>query len=490
MTDVCLVLEGTYPYVSGGVSTWIHQLVSGMPTLRFSILYVSAYPNHRREYKYKVPSNVVEIEDCYLHDYSPSTQTSSRKRRVAAFERLVDVHDRLLAGRWEAFDDLLPDLRDPASALTFADLFESEESWDTLTTFYTRFGENASFLDFFWTWRSIYLPLFKTLRCPIPRARVYHSVSTGYAGILAATAKATMDCSMLLTEHGVYTHERLLEISQATWIYSPHRDRFRVQRELSFFKRFWLGFFHAMGCVAYRAADRIITLFEGNRTKQMLAGAPSAKISIIPNGIDLDAFRDIASAGERPPRQTVAFVGRVVPIKDVKTFLHAAKIILDAQAGVDFLVLGPTDEEPEYHSECKELAQTLGLESQVRFLGRVDMREHYPNIDVVVLTSLSEAQPYVLLEANAAGIPVVATDVGACREMLEGRLPEDRRLGASGLLTSVSRPEDTAAAVLRLLRDARLRASMAQAGRARTLRFYDQLDLISQYSNIYEQMMR
>jgi glycosyltransferase involved in cell wall biosynthesis len=115
--------------------------------------------------------------------------------------------------------------------------------------------------------------------------------------------------------------------------------------------------------------------------------------------------------------------------------------------------------------------------------------DYYPRIDVVVLTSLSEAQPYVILEANAAGVPVVATDVGACREMLEGRSPEDRRLGPSGLLTGVSHPEQTAEAVLQLLGEPRLWRAMSEAGRARVARFYDQSDLISQYLNLYEQGM-
>ena len=67
MIDVCLILEGTYPFVSGGVATWIHQLVSAMTDVRFSILSISPYPNPRREYKFAIPPNVVDIQDVYLH---------------------------------------------------------------------------------------------------------------------------------------------------------------------------------------------------------------------------------------------------------------------------------------------------------------------------------------------------------------------------------------------------------------------------------------
>lgn len=490
MTDVCLILEGTYPFVSGGVSTWIHQLISAMPDLRFSILYVSPFPNPRREFKYVIPSNVVEIQDLYLHDYQQGVSRSGARKRRHALTQLGEFHAAIFEGRWEGFREALKLLRDERTALTFRDIFRSEECWEQIVAFYKRHGGEASFIDFFWTWRSMYLPLYSTLTCPIPKARLYHTVSTGYAGVLASIAKLTQDRPMVLTEHGIYTYERLLEISQATWIYSPRRERFRVQRELSYFKRLWMGFFDLIGRMAYNHADRVITLYEGNRTRQILSGAPPGKTSIIPNGIDPEQYRAIPlKSADSGPRR-VAFIGRVVTIKDVKTFIYAARIVITAMPDTEFVILGPDDEEPEYAKECRELARNLGLAGKIKFLGKVDMREHYPDLDVVVLTSLSEAQPYVLLEANAVGIPVVATDVGACREMLEGRLPDDRRLGPSGLLTAVARPEETAAAILRLLRDRSVWNQMSEAGRARTMTFYDQKNLISQYLNLYEQLMR
>jgi glycosyltransferase involved in cell wall biosynthesis len=104
-----------------------------------------------------------------------------------------------------------------------------------------------------------------------------------------------------------------------------------------------------------------------------------------------------------------------------------------------------------------------------------------------VLTSLSEAQPYIILEANMAGIPVVATDVGACREMIEGLGNEDKSIGTSGLVTSVSNPVETGEAILRLLSDDKLYKSCAENGKSRVRRYYDQDDLLSRYLNIYEQ---
>ena len=85
--------------------------------------------------------------------------------------------------------------------------------------------------------------------------------------------------------------------------------------------------------------------------------------------------------------------------------------------------------------------------------GQLDERQHTPSVhvsptaqlDVVVLTSLSEGQPLVILEAYAAGLPVVATYVGACRELIEGGDEADRALGPSGIVTRVANPAETAA---------------------------------------------
>ena len=86
------------------------------------------------------------------------------------------------------------------------------------------------------------------------------------------------------------------------------------------------------------------------------------------------------------------------------------------------------------------LAATLGIAERVEFTGRVDVKQIYPRIDVLVLTSISEGLPLVILEAAAAGIPVVSTDVGACRELLEGSQPADRAIGPSGLVTGLADP--------------------------------------------------
>src|SRR5579885_2330067 len=131
-------------------------------------------------------------------------------------------------------------------------------------------------------------------------------------------------------------------------------------------------------------------------------------------------------------RFLVGFVGRVVSIKDVKTFIRAIKIAQQMIPDLMSYIIGPTEEEPAYFQECCRLIELLDLEMVVHFTGSVDVQTYYSKLDVLVLTSLSEGQPLVILEGNCAGLPVITTDVGACREMPSS---SSRQAPTSGVIT-------------------------------------------------------
>ena len=109
---------------------------------------------------------------------------------------------------------------------------------------------------------------------------------------------------------------------------------------------------------------------------------------------------------------------------------------------------------------------------------------------MVVLTSVSEAQPLVVLEANCAGIPVVASDVGACRELLEGNTEDDKALGVSGIVTRVVDPADTATGIIAILTNDELRKKMSLAGHKRVETFYRESDLNDKYLSVYKEFMK
>jgi glycosyltransferase involved in cell wall biosynthesis len=121
----------------------------------------------------------------------------------------------------------------------------------------------------------------------------------------------------------------------------------------------WSRFFKRLSQVAYRQAESIVTLSEVNREKQLADGADASRTSLIPNGVDVDALaaqiQRVARGPGAPLR--VGFVGRVVPIKDVITFIKACDLALrDVRLTVD--IIGPAEEDPAYAARCRELVTT------------------------------------------------------------------------------------------------------------------------------------
>ncbi|PIR21609.1 MAG: group 1 glycosyl transferase [Deltaproteobacteria bacterium CG11_big_fil_rev_8_21_14_0_20_47_16] len=486
MIDVCLLLEGSYPYVAGGVSTWVHQLIGAMKDIRFGIVYITPHSDPTREFKYTLPNNVIYLKELCLHDYALDV-VAPRRPKKSDYETLIGFYENVLQGRYDGFEDVVPLFQGHNACFDFKSFFESKSIWASLIKNYQQYASDTAFLDFFWTWRGTQLPLLQVVMTEVPRAPIVHAISTGYAGLLGAVAKIAYGNQFFLTEHGIYTHERMLEIAQATWIYERERMGYRAEQHMSVFKQWWLGIFKVMGSLAYRHVDRIFTLYEGNRLREILEGANPEKITIIPNGIDVASYESIER--ERKPVPQIGFVGRIVRIKDAKTFIQAARLVLDQIPDAEFYLIGPTDEEEDYVEECELMIEAQHMESKIKLVGRSDVKEYYKFLDLVVLTSISEAQPYVILEAGASGIPVVASDVGACREMLEGRDPEDIAIGPGGIVTEVSNAESTAEAIVKLLSDRVLQKRCSEAARIRVHRYYNQDDLLSRYLNCYEQGM-
>ena len=104
-----------------------------------------------------------------------------------------------------------------------------------------------------------------------------------------------------------------------------------------------------------------------------------------------------------------------------------------------------------YYEECVELVENLRLQNTVIFTGRANVIDFLPKIDVVVLTSISESQPLVILEAGAAGIPCVTTDAGSCPELIYGKIDESPPLGPGGAVTPLSSPGSIADSITLLL---------------------------------------
>lgn len=462
---VGIIAEGSYPYVTGGVSGWIHQLITGLPDIYFKVVSIMPSQHEDLKYKYDLPDNLLEVKTIYLDEYL-NLKHRGGKKRVHLNDNEKDNLLKFLymeqEVEWKGITKLISKKKKFGNSIQF---LQSELFWNIIVQYYQEKYEDESFNTFFWTIRTMLLPFINILQQEPIKADIYHAVSTGYAGILGVTYHERTRKPFILTEHGIYAREREEEILKAPWV-------------TGIYKKLWIDFFYFISQAAYKEADKIITLFERNQIIQRELGAPKEISEIIANGVDVEKYNIEKESHEG---YIVGAILRIVPIKDVMTLIRAFKIVRDTMETVKLYLIGPTDEDPEYFDQCKSLVELLNLKKDVIFTGNVDVKNYLKIIDVMVLTSISEGQPLVILEAMASKIPVVATDVGSCKELLE----EDENEGACGIVTNLVAPNDTASQIIYLLENKELRDKMGQNGRARVERAYKKELFLKSYEKMY-----
>lgn len=486
--DVCLILEGTYPYVTGGVAHWAHDLIQRQSHLKFHLVCFQP-PYGRLKQAYKLPENVVAMDTIYLQEL-PEGDSVKNPELVEAFFKKIELPLLKLQhfGHLNDFKDIINTIKSYPQKLGSNILIESEEAWNmTLRMYRATMGE-SSFLNFYFSWKGLMASFYSILLCKLPLCKIYHAVSTGYAGLFLARAKLETGNPCIITEHGIYTNERRIEITLADWLYDQRTMSLSIDpsiydRDL---KDFWIDTFYGYSKLCYDACDLIITLYQGNQEYQIADGADPKKMCIIPNGVDFNKYACLERISGHAP--TIALIGRVVPIKDIKTFIHAVSMIKEILPNIQALVIGPTDEDPDYYKECLELTKNLHLSEHLRFTGKADIRHYLPKIDLLVLTSISESQPLIILEGGAAGIPCVATDAGSCPELIYGKEDESPPLGPAGAISPLANPSSIADQIVRLLTDKNYYEACKKNIQERIKIYYNSEDIDAKYKSLYQSL--
>ncbi len=213
------------------------------------------------------------------------------------------------------------------------------------------------------------------------------------------------------------------------------------------------------------------------------------KIRIVPLGIEIDDFQglgsDVATLRTELALSSkcpiVGIVGRLVPIKAVDLFLSAAVEVLKEVNDAIFIVVGDGD----LRNELERNAHNLCLSDSVKFLGfRNDLSNIYSSLNCLVMCSLNEGQPTVLIEAMACGCPIVATDVGCIREMIY-RIDG----AAAGIVIPPNDIKRLASTIVRLLKDRESAEVLSNNARV-VATCYGREKLIKNMGMLYRDLLR
>jgi len=505
VVDVAIVAESTYPSLKGGVSAVIHDIIVGNPDVTFGIVHIAWDAATSKRDLYGMPANVKWVYYVYLsmeehrEDFMLLTPKSMGMRGgelETLAHRLFDALAGIPRGEYEQFWDLYDEGVNPRTrTYSIWPILGSREfmaaAMDRLE------GLGLPFTDTFWLLREFFSLAYAILSAEVPRARVYHAHTTGYASVLGSVGARQNGTKFLLTEHNLYirdTVNTLLDRSLAL----PLTDRDWRAFDVPPKQRAWMAWWIEMGHLCYPSAEVITYLYPAAITEAADLGSPIEKSTIVPNGMHVEVFDDaysqrksaeVAIGAAAPDRcWKLAYIARVVPIKGLIDLISSIELLVKRGVGSFHLdVLGPTDHAPEYYERCREKVHALGLDDHITFKGTVAVRDLLGEIDVLVLPSYNEGQPIVVLEAMTAGIPVVATDVGGMAQLISDSLvtADGESWHACGPLVGPGDIPAMADALERVMDDRAAYAEYARQARGRVKHFFQLDDVLDSYRQLY-----
>lgn len=464
---VCLVLEGCYPYVNGGVSSWVHNYILATKDTKYILCTI--YPNKESKGKfvYDIPDNVIQIEEYFMDDFDIDNYES--KNDYFPSNLFINETKNIICGNDVNWDIIFSEITNKKFDL--CSFFKSREYIDLVTEISEKYLTEAGFSNTFFTLRSILTPLFSLMMFDIPKADLYHSIVTGYGGVMAACASFTHNKPYVLSEHGIYPREREEELLQATWV-------------MDSFRKIWIDFFYTLSKCSYKYAHVVTSLYGHAKSLQIEIGCDKDKCMIIPNGIHYDKYSKIKPKKENGFIDIGAII-RFSAIKDIKTMLYAFHELKNKFPNVRLHILGSTNDE-EYKKECLDLIDLLNLDD-VLIRGQVNVLETLEEFDFTILTSISEGQPLVILESFAAARPVVCTDVGSCSEIIFGLNKNEE---PAGFCCKSMDSFGIANSMLKLCKDKDLIVKLGKNGQKRVKNYYGYQKMLDNYKKSYEEAIR
>lgn len=514
-----LLTEGGYPYVSGDARLWCDRLVRGLGQHEFDIYALSRSERQEDEGWLELPPHVARVRTAPLwtaEDDGVSLGRRARRRFDECYEELAAVlcagdgrtagdgplSETASAGPTEASAAVSADVADRfANALYgLADLAREEGGLvaalrsERAVRALERACRAPGALR---TAREARVPELLTVAAHLERALrplsldwyeddalgsvdLCHATAGGTAALPGLLARHFAGVPLLVTEYGVQLRTHYLASADAP----------PAVRAL-------LGAFHGrLAAEIYRRATLITPGNTHTRRWQERCGADRTKLRTVYPGMEASRFAEVGEAPEGADQDTLVWVGRIEPAKDLISLLHAFAEIRKEEPGTRLRIVGtPSGAEGDaYLGHCRALAAQLfpdeaeGVhavgDNPVSFeeIGSPEaptLAEAYASGTVTVLSSVVEGFPVGLVEAMFCGRATVSTDVGAVVEVI----------GGTGLVVPPRNPRALAEACVTLLRDPERRERLGAAARARALELFTVEQNIAAFHGIYMEIV-
>jgi polysaccharide biosynthesis protein PelF len=485
--SILMTTEGTYPFLSGGVSTWCHDLTQQMPEVDFKILAVVANPYLPQQYQLsanvtqllKVPLWGMEdpIEYGWRFPFSRALKSKIATNGEIINQRFIPLFEQLLTGV------LLPDRMD---INTLGNTFVA------IHKYFLRYDYHKTMMSIeVWTcfqklvttaWQSQIKPdritlgeiaetlkllyrLCIPLHVPIPPVDLIHSSAASYCGLPGVIGKIEYRIPYLLTEHGINIREQYLNL--------------RTSIPSIFVRRFLHYLVSAVVKLNYHFADIVAPVCSYNTRWEQWWDVPPERIKVIYNGADPQKFRPQNCPPNSHP--VVTNMGLIFALKGQLNLIEAAAIVRDKFPDVEFRLYGkPSD--LNYFARCQAKVKEYKLENTVNFTGFTsEPWQVYAEADVMAMSSISEGFPYAVIEAMFCGTAIVSTDVGGVAEAL----------GDTGFLVPADRPLALAESIVKMLSLTRQqRLDLGKKSRQRAIESFTQEKCVRSYLDIYLKLIR
>ncbi len=268
----------------------------------------------------------------------------------------------------------------------------------------------------------------------------------------------------------------------------------------SYFSTLKTNFFILIERVLARFTDKIIVISKGQEKElsEKLNIKDKSKLELIPLGLDLSPFYEAEKycglfkreLGLDDDTKLIGIIGRLVPVKNHRMFLDAVKKHKEIDnKNVKFIIIG----DGELGEELKKYSIDFGIKDDVIFTGwRKDLENIYSDLDMVVITSFNEGTPVSIIEAMAAGKPVIATDVGGVKDLFTQNFKfqiSNLKFQEEGILINSNDPDSLSEGIDFLLDNPEMAKDMGRMGRMTVKERFDISRLVRDMEGMYEKLI-